>query len=599
MNDKIFDLTIRRKIILSIILLFAGLFAFRLFKMQILDGSAYNTKSEENSVKTIEVDAPRGVIYDRNFEVLVSNKPAYNLYLTPSQFNSHNAHEIETAIGIDSGYVNSVLNRFEGFSTFIPRKIFNNLNTPAVAWISENVSRISGLELSIEMQRDYSFGVYGSHLFGYIREIDSRTLSSKKNIYSLGDYIGNSGLEKVYEDILRGKKGYNYLITDSKQRIIGRYESGAKDLPPVKGNDLVLTIDKDVQIAAEEYFKDRTGALVAIEPSTGEVLAFVSAPYFSLDELSASAGFSKWTELSRSESKPLFNRATMTNNPPGSTFKMVTAIAGLEEGVITENDKVNCQGGFKFGNRTFKCTHVHGKVNVVTAIEKSCNTFFYRLILKTGLEKWSKYGRMFGFGSKTNIDFSPEIKGIMPDSDYFDGAYGKGKWTSGYLVSLSIGQGDIISSPLQLAKYTSLIAAHGVSKQPHFLKGIIDGDNNFKPAEFDDISVDLSEKTFNLIREGMYKAVNGNGTATNIKDERLQICGKTGTAQNPHGEDHAMFVAFAPKDNPKIAVSVIVENVGYGSTHAAPAAKKVIETYLKKIGFAQPIDLTYVEQATE
>jgi penicillin-binding protein 2 len=584
MNDKVLDLGIRKRIFLGLIFIIVSLFAFRLVQMQIIDNTDYNSKSEENSVKTIEIDAPRGVIYDRNFEVLVSNKPSYNLYITPSEFEEYHTFEVEKKLELSEGTISSILQEHKGFSSVVPQKIFNNLPFSSIAWISENINKFPGLELQVDLQRDYSFGVYGSHMFGFIREINPKTLSQNKDIYTLGDFIGSSGLEKYYENFLRGQKGYNYIMTDAKRRVIGKFEAGVRDKLPVKGNDLILTIDKDVQKVAEDYFKERTGALVAIQPVTGEILAFVSAPYFDLDELSASPGFSKWTELSQSAEKPLFNRATMTNNPPGSTFKMITAIAGLEEGIIDKNFSVNCRGGYKYGDRTFKCTHVHGKVNVVQAIEKSCNTFFYQLILKIGLEKWSQYGKKFGFGKKTGIDFNPEIKGIIPDADYFDKAYGKGKWTSGYLISLAIGQGDIISSPMQLAKYMALLATGGKSKTPHFLKGIIDKSNEFQSFEYDDVKVDISESTIALIKEGLYKAVNGEGTATNIKDNLLQICGKTGTAQNPHGEDHALFVAYAPKDDPQIAVSVIVENVGYGSTHAAPAAKKVIETYLKKNG---------------
>jgi penicillin-binding protein 2 len=271
---------------------------------------------------------------------------------------------------------------------------------------------------------------------------------------------------------------------------------------------------------------------------------------------------------------------------------MVTALAALENGLITTSDYVTCRGSFFFGDRPFKCTHVHGRVNIVSAIEKSCNVFFYKLILKVGLERFAEFGRKMGFGKKTNLDIEEESAGIVPDAEYFDRAYGKGQWTEGYLISLAIGQGDLITTPVQLAQYCAILANNGRTKQPHFLKGWIESQTNqFYRANYEDIIVDISQDALDIVREGMYRVVQGDGTAQFIRQKKYDIAGKTGTAQNPHGEDHAIFIAFAPFENPKIAVAVIVENVGFGSTHAAPIARDVIKSYLSDIESKQVLTM--------
>jgi penicillin-binding protein 2 len=262
---------------------------------------------------------------------------------------------------------------------------------------------------------------------------------------------------------------------------------------------------------------------------------------------------------------------------------MLAAIIGLEEKLITPYTTVKCTGAFKYGNRPFRCTHVHGTVNLEESIEKSCNIFYYQLILKIGLDRWAKYIRQFGFGSKTGIDIGEESRGIVPDSDYYNRVYGKNKWTEGNLLSLAIGQGELSVTPVQLAQYVSLLANNGKTKKPHFVKGIVkDGTPEYSQFIAEDVSVDISQRSFDIVKKGMYKVVNGDGSAKHIQLPGIEIAGKTGTAQNPHGEDHALFVAFAPYESPKIAVAVIVENIGFGSTHAAPIAGDVIEAFLVK-----------------
>ncbi|MCB0742765.1 MAG: penicillin-binding protein 2, partial [Ignavibacteriae bacterium] len=424
----------------------------------------------------------------------------------------------------------------------------------------------------------------GSHIFGYLREINSAQLSKYEDIYDLGDFIGITGIEKTYENILRGNKGYEFVLVDSKRKTIGRYLEGLNDIPPIKGKDLILTLDKQAQEVAEREFQGLSGSLVAIEPSTGEILAYVSAPEYDLNAFASVTSKDVINKISKDPLKPLFDRAANSIYPPGSTYKMLGAIIGLEEHLIDINSTIVCKGGFRFGNRFFKCHGNHGSISVVGAIEKSCNTFFYKLILEIGLDRWANYLRMFGFGSKTGFDLGGEAVGIVPDTKYYDRVFGKNKWTKGTLISLGIGQGEFSVTTLQLAQYTALLANFGRTKKPHIVQSYLEGLQNVEvPLTFDDKVVNISKSTFDIVREGMFKVVNGNGTARHIRLPNISIAGKTGTSQNPHGKDHALFIGFAPYENPKIAVAVIVENVGFGGTHAAPIAQKVIKAYLENL----------------
>ena len=581
MTETFFGSVVRQRIILFVIIGFSFVVSINLFKMQILENPTYEKKSEENSIKKIVRYAPRGVFYDRNGEVLVSNKPSFTLQITPSQYKPNLTSMLENVMQEDSGYIADVLNKYKGFASNRPIRIKRDIDFQTLAWYEENSENLSGVDYVIETQRDYSYGVIGAHIFGYTKEITSKELAQKKEFYDLGDYIGSKGLEKTYEEYLRGSKGYNLVLVDSRQRIISRYLSGKEDISPIKGKDLVLTLDLPTQQKAEELFLGKKGAVVAIEPSTGEIIAFTSSPSFDLNSFASVTSGSTWNDLVNDPDKPLFNRATMSIYPPGSTIKMLEALIGLEENIVDKDYSVNCQGGYRFGDRFFKCTHVHGTVDMERSIEKSCNTYYYKLMLEIGLEKWAEYMRKFGFGSKTEVDISEESAGLVPDTEYYNRVYGPRGWTRGFLVSLGIGQGELSATPIQLAQYVSLLANSGETYKPHFVKGYINDDGELVKFPFEKINVDIKKENFEIVRKGMYDVVNESGTATWIKQQDVVIAGKTGTSQNPHGKDHALFVGFAPYDNPKIAVAVFVENVGFGSTHAAPIARDLIRSYLR------------------
>ncbi|WP_304131814.1 penicillin-binding protein 2 [Ignavibacterium album] len=581
MNAVNFASVSRKTILYSIIILVFAIFSVRLFQMQIVNHEIYDEKSAGNSIKPIEQIPLRGVFYDRNMNVLVDNIPAYTLRITPADYDTSLNKILDKVLGVNPGYVASILKRNQIYSRFIPIRIRRGIDFQIVSWLEENSEFLPGVDYIVEMQRGYPFGVMGSHLFGYTKEISSQQLEKEKDYYRPGDYVGHNGIEKQYEKDLRGEKGFHYVLVDSRSREIGRYKDGAKDKESIKGRDLILSIDGDVQKVAEEEFKGRRGAVVAIEPSTGEILALVSAPEYDLNQFSYITTKDFLQELYSDPDKPLFNRATMSLKPPGSTFKILAAIAALDLGIIDVNTTIYCGGGFTFG-RFFKCHGSHGSVNVIHAIEKSCNTFFYNLIYKIGLERWKEYAIKFGFNRKTGIDIGEEAAGFIPDESYYKKLYGE-NWPRSIMASLGIGQGEVSVTPLQLAKYAALIANDGKSFSPHIVKGYLDNRaGEIVPFHFDEIDLKIKKEVFDVVKQGMFLVVQGSGTATHLRNPEYHISGKTGTAQNPHGKDHAFFIGFAPSENPKIAVAVVVENVGFGGTYAAPIAKKMMDAYLLK-----------------
>lgn len=571
----------RRSIIYFILVGSFLVMLVRLFQMQILQQQKYDLKSADNSIKSIEQIPLRGVFFDRNMEVVVSNIPAYTMRITPANYDTKLNKILETVLDVDSGYINRILINNRIYSRYIPIRIKRGIDFKVVSWLEENSEHLPGVDYVVEMQRGYPAGIMGSHMFGYSKEISAAQLEKEKDYYIPGDYVGYNGIEKTYEKVLRGIKGYNYILVDSRRKEIGKFKDGFEDKLSIKGQDLVLSIDADVQRVAEEEFKGKRGAVVAIEPSTGEILALLSAPEYDLNQFSYVTSKEFLNQLYKDPNKPSFNRATMSLKPPGSTYKILSAIAALDMGVITPSTTIYCGGGFTFG-RFFKCHGSHGSVNVIHAIEKSCNTFFYYLIYKIGLDKYQEYSEKFGFNSKTGIDIGEESAGLIPDSKYYEKIYGE-NWPRSILASLGIGQGEVSVTPLQLAQYIALVANNGSGFVPHIVKGYLD--NNTKeviPLKFEEIKTGIDKKVFDIVNEGMFLVVNGAGTATHIKLPDIHVAGKTGTAQNPHGKDHALFIGYAPYENPKIALAIVVENVGFGGTHAAPIAKKMIQAYLNK-----------------
>lgn len=581
MSSENFASGSRKGIIFAVIFVVLGMMVSRLMYIQILHHEEYDRKSAGNSIKGIEQFPLRGVFYDRNMEVIVSNTPAYTMRILPADYNRNLSPLLDKVLAVDSGYVDAILERNKNYSRFLPIKVRRGIDFRVVSWLEENSEHLPGVDYIVEMQRGYPAGIMGSHMFGYTKEISPNLLKEERDFYNPGDYVGHNGIEKMYEKEVRGIKGYKFVLVDSRRREIGKYREGEQDEESKKGRDLVLSVDAHVQRTAEQEMEGKRGAIVAIEPKTGEILALVSAPDYDLNQFSYITTKEFLNELYNDPDKPSFNRATMSLKPPGSTFKMLSAIAALDMGVITRSTTIFCGGGFTFG-RFFKCHGSHGSVNVQHAIEKSCNTFFYQLIYKIGLDKWKEYCDKFTFSNITGIDIGEESKGFIPNSAYYEKIYGT-NWPRSIMASLGIGQGEVSVTPLQLALYTALIANDGKTFTPHIVKGFLDEyTKEIIPYHFKEINTGIKQEVFDIVKEGMYLVVQGAGTATRMRNPDFTIAGKTGTAQNPHGKDHALFVGFAPYEDPKIAICVVVENVGFGGTHAAPVAKKLFEAYLLK-----------------
>ena len=556
---------------------------FRLVQLQLLNQSEYGKESMQNSTKTITVVPPRGLMYDREGKVVVDNRPSYSIMITKSQFDTNNISEIAVHLQMDPQEIRDILKDVKGTNRFNPTRIKRDVEFPVISYLSENEDRLLGVDYQVEAQRFYPNDYRGSHIFGYTKEISENQLKKQVgNYYKQGDIIGIKGLEKQYETYLRGEKGYDFIAVDVNGREVGSVNDGNDDIAPVNGSDLHLSIDSKLQAYAEELMRNYKGAIVAMDPRTGEILCMVSKPDFDLSIFSGPTDKQVLSALMTDEGKPMFNRATMTNYPPGSTWKMMMGLAGLGSGTITPTSTIVCGGSFTLGNKTFGDHGAYGPINIVKAIEKSSNVFFYKLVLQVGLDNYHKYGTMLGFGQKTGIDIPEELPGRLPSVQYYNKVYGEGKWTQGYIVSLGIGQGELGVTPIQMAAYTSAIAMDGLYWQPHFVKKVVNSNTGQEEIpQFQSRQIDLPQNYFDVIKKGMYLVVNGSGTATNIKDADIKLAGKTGTAQNPHGNNHSWFVGYAPFDDPQIAVCVLGEGAGWGNIFGAPVAAKIMLKYLR------------------
>ena len=554
----------------------------RLVQLQFLYQDIYGRKSEENSIRPIARDPIRGYVYDRNGVLIVDNRPSYTVSITPSEFHEGTIDYLAGILHVEPGFIAERLKKGILYNRFAPMKIKRDIDFETLSKIEENREKLPGVDYQIESKRYYPAKAKATHLFGYTKEVSDQQISTMGNEYHPGDLIGASGIEAGYERYLRGQKGYEFITVNAKGQMLGAYNDGKSDIPVKEGNDLILTIDAKLQALAESLLADKRGAIVAIDPTDGGVLALVSKPDYDLTLFGSVTPADLWNALNTDSTRPLFNRATMTRYPPGSTFKMVLAAAALQEGVINTNWRVQCAGAFRFGTRTFKDHVVHGSTDLVESIQRSCNVFYYQLMLKTGFERWTRYGEEFGFGSPTGIDILDETSGLLPSEEYFDRIYGKNRWTQGYLVSLAIGQGELGVSPLQMACYAATLGNRGYYHTPHAVQRIRDKETGLsQEVQTETRRVELSDFVWDAIHQGMYRCVNTEGgTALTARVKDISVAGKTGTAQNTHGKDHAWFIGFAPVENPKIAICVLVENAGFGGVISAPIAGMCIEQYL-------------------
>ena len=586
-NDSLYK---RKYLVGGIAVIVVLIYIVRLFFLQILDQSTQE-KAANNAQLRQTVYPSRGLIYDRNGELLVANQPIFEVTMvvremTKSAFDTIgfcNALHIslETFETRMQDMTNKKKNR--GYSRFSPQIFMQNLSQEEVAELQQEEYRYPGVGIRIRTLRDYTYPI-ASHILGSVGEVNHNDLE-RDSYYAIGDYAGRDGIERTYEKELRGKKGEKVYMRDSRGRIQGSFQNGALDKKAEAGTDLYLSIDRGTQQVAEKLMQNKIGSIVAIEPSTGEIIAMVSAPYWDPRRLVGKERSLNYEALLKDKNKPLMNRATQAQYAPGSTFKIIQALAGLQEGIITTHTKYPCNGP---GSSPVKCTHNHGSpVSLEEGIEQSCNPYFWALYrdmlqqdgyddghthFKEHYQAWREIVASFGLGEKfTNTDIREQAKGDLPTTEFYNRIYGQKGWKAITIRSLSIGQGEILVTPLQLANQAAAIANKGYYITPHF--------NRNDSMKSDTHQVLVDEELFDVVHRGMARVMtDGTGRWYNLPE--LQICGKTGTVQNPHGDDHALFIAFAPMDNPKIAVAVAVENAGFGSTWACPIATMVIEQYL-------------------
>ncbi len=568
--------------VIAVFLLLFG----RLFYLQVINYQKLGSISTTNSIRRIWVQPPRGRMIDRNGVVIVDNQPLYTVKVIPSEFRAPNMSRLAWLMQVPASELSEKIKKGYTFNRFSTVTVSRNLNAVAMARLSENLWQLPGVLVEADHKRKYPDLLFGSHLFGYSRSIPKDKLEELvEQGYSQDDKIGYTGLEQFYEEELRGQKGARFEMVTPLGKYAGKYDEGKKDIPSVKGYDLYLSIDAGLQQLAEQLLRKtgKSGAVVAMDPTTGGILALASAPDYDLDIFNGSTNAKGWGEIITSPQRPLLNRAVQAVYPPGSIYKMILAMAALEENKFDPKKRIMDNGVFTYGNRRFLSNEGkgHGLVDMREAITVSSNVYFYNLIFSVGFENWTKYGKMFGFGETTGIDLPNERSGLVPSTEYYDRRYGKNRWTKGYLVSLAIGQGELGTTPIQLATYASAIANRGTLFQPHLVNGYRDtATGKYIPYSYDEQKLPISPSTFELIQDGMVGVVlRGTGTLAQVPG--INIAGKTGTAQNPHGKDHAWFIAYAPIEKPKIAMAVLVENAGFGGAISAPIARELIRFYIQ------------------
>jgi penicillin-binding protein 2 len=586
LNDR---LQHRRWIIASFITLVLIVYIVRLFSLQILD-SSYKQGAESNAFLRKTIYPPRGMIFDRNNKLLVYNKPAYDISLIMREIQDLDTMALCRTLNISKDFfiqrMADIKDRRKnlGYSSYTPQVFMTQLSIEDIAPFQENLYKYQGFYIQNRTLREYTYP-YGAHVLGSIGEV-SRAKIDSDSYYRQGDYAGRDGVEFTYERSLRGEKGVEILLRDSKGRIQGKYRSGELDIDPKAGTDLQLTLDIELQQLGEILMNGKIGSAVAIEPATGEILALVSNPAFDPSLLVGRQRSANYMALVQDPTKPLMNRATQAQYSPGSTFKPIQALVLQEMGGINQHTLFSCNGT---ASSPIRCSHYHGSpVGILNAIQQSCNPYFwggFRAALekegygeknrsfKKNYQEWSDIVMSFGIGKKfEDSDVFEQSTGNIPTQRYYNRYFGETGWRAMTIRSLSIGQGELLVTPLQLANTMAAIANKGYYITPHL------NANDTMQLRRHEVQVDSTY--FPIVIEGMW-LVFEYGTGRHHKVEGISMCGKTGTVENSRGKDHSMFVGFAPRDNPTIAIAVVVENAGFGSTWAAPIASMMMEQYIK------------------
>ncbi len=582
----------RSKVLVIGLLVVAMVILGKLFYIQIIEDK-YKVTSGNNSMVYDIIYPTRGIIYDRDGKIIVSNKVTYDIIVTPKEVEPFDTVMLAGALGVTPDFIREKMSEYArnrrriGYQSMVMLKQIKPETYMKFAEMQYNFPGFRGQARSI---RDYPVNA-GGNLLGYVSEVDSRFIEKHPGEYRPGDYAGKTGIEAAREKELRGEKGYHIYLRNSRNQIVQHYKDGEMDKEAVPGHDIYTTINADLQQYGQELMNNKVGSLVAIEPKTGEILTLVSSPGVDVDML-ADIGH-HYSEIIKDPYKPMFNRAVQAAYPPGSVFKLVNGLIGLEEGTLTPDMAYPCTQGYHFGNHKLGCHNHRSPLVLEEAVMMSCNGYFCYVLknilenrkykdIGEALDKWSDYVKSFGFGHPLGSDFPAELGGTIPTSKLYNKRYGKGGWKFTTIISISIGQGEVGVTPLQIANLAATVANRGWYKIPHIIKASdgVEIDPKFYERQY--TMVDTTN--FKKVTQGMWRAVNSGfgsgGTASIAAVPGLDICGKTGTAQNPHGADNSVFICFAPKDNPKIAVAAYVENAGFGATWAAPIASLLVEKYL-------------------
>jgi len=598
-----------RKLLLPIIIITATLLIIaRLFYLQILDDS-YIKKADNNAIK-IKYDYPeRGYIYDRHGKLMVANQPSYDIMVTPREMKELDTVALCNLLNIDRAYFEKRLEKANVYSPRLPSIFLPQLSKKEFAAFQEKIRRFKGFDIVKRSLRDYQVNA-GANVFGYIQQVNDAIIK-KDPYYKSGDLIGRQGVEEIYEDILRGTKGVKYVQKDRFNREIGSFKEGIYDTIAVQGQDITLSLDAELQKYGEALMFEKRGGIVAIEPQTGEILALVTAPSYDPALLVGRERSKNYTALyNDSISKPLYDRGLLAEYAPGSPFKILTGLIGLQEEVIDENTAFTCHHGFSYGRGAFMRCHDSGTNRLHEGIYKSCNTYFgsaFKLIIdkypksEYGVNAWSSHLKSFGLGDFLGYDLPPGRKGLVPTSKFYKRFYPNGGWSGSTIISNSIGQGEVLMTPIQLANMMATIANRGYYYTPHMIKKI-EGQQIDKKFTTKHVTT-IDKQYFQPVIDGLFDVYNL-GTASRLRVEGIEICGKTGTAENfakiggvrTQLDDHSIFVAFAPRDNPKIAIAVFVENGYWGARWAGPITSLMIEKYLKGEAKTQKAREEYIMQ---
>lgn len=559
------------------------IYLIRLFYVQVLN-EQYKLSANNNVIRYVTDYPARGLIYDRKGELMVFNEAVYDLMVIPRQVKELDTTEFCRLADISKEEFIRRMQKAKKFSRFKSSIFEKQIPPEQYALLQEKLYKFNGFYVLPRTLRKYPTKS-AAHALGYIGEVDEK-LIAKDPYYQMGDYIGISGIEQSYEKELRGKRGVRIVMVDVHNREKGSFEDGKYDSVSVAGEDIMLTLDAKLQAYAETLMQNKAGGIAAIEPQTGEILAILSSPTYDPNIMVGKARNKNYALLSTDPYKSLFNRAMMAYYPPGSTFKLASALSAVNEHIVGPG--TTYPHSFVVGSKSVKC-HPHPPIALEGSIQYSCNPYFCNVFRsfvdnkkygtsENGYRVWREYIMSFGVGKKIGVDMPHELPGLLPAPEFYDKIYGKGRWKASTIYSLGIGQGELGITPLQMANITAVIANRGYYYTPHIVKAISGKPNTTRNLS-EKHSSKVAPESFTVVIDGMQKVVEA-GTARVARFGNTVICGKTGTAQNPHGKDHSLFVGFAPRENPKIAVAVMVENSGFGATWAAPIASLMMELYL-------------------